>query len=130
MKLEFCSTGSSDCPLIILYGDDTTVLNSLINSIRLLIDDHMQLFVNENSGIIAKNLIFKFDLGKDSQIVENDKDSYALLLSKDGWEVVLELLGTLTTKGNENTYQWICGKEGYFPSEIGFLVSNKTHANW
>lgn len=110
MKLEFLGSGSLDCPLIRLYGFQTTevvrlkeLFDQLANGSRSVVLLDEQTGIESIGGCQLALRVGALDAG----IVQNGNLRFECRLTTTGWADVASLAQPLGESSAENKWQWL-----------------------
>ncbi len=131
MKVEYLHEGTKECPLIRIFGGLPDEYKALYDAIGQLANgDEETVSLKSLHGFEAENncniklIRSPKDIGLNAL---NNNNCYEWSLCIKSWSVVYDLISPFTNKNNRlSSYQWLSGKEAYFPllnGNVSLLIS-------
>jgi hypothetical protein len=123
VKIEFLEEGSSDCPLIRLYGTDPLGFSVLLHALQELSTAKGGTF--STSDLVGFRATPEFALtltsySKDQGVRRVDlSQKFVWTLTPVKWSVVEGLVKPFTLDPQYGTYQWLSGREARYGLDIG-----------
>lgn len=128
MKIEFLESGSDDCLLIRIYGNEPHVCQTIRESVMALANGDVDCIdLTDLPGIesIGGCRLTAEPGHRDEGIVQKEKDTFIWTLKSATWEDVALLIDAFSEPGPEERYQWV---DQAPTSEIRVLIS--TSGRW
>ena len=123
MKVELIEEGSSDAPLIRIYGDEPesiakliSLIDSLEGSIELTADSKFPPINNCRLVFILSNI--------SKGLVQTSTNNFELALNHEDWSHIKELITPLANPDSQG-YQWLDET-----NKVALLVSRYSNGAW
>jgi hypothetical protein len=127
MKVEYVPSGSKDCPLIRMFGDEPKAVQALASSIEDLIGDGKKIVrVTDLPGFEAINhTTLELRTADCDGGVQLTGNGHVWRLPPSSWRAVVDLLKPFTKRTPGMRFQWLYGRESRIGSsgEIAVIVS-------
>lgn len=136
MKVEYIVDGTSDAPMVRIYGYSRESLSRLTQCMtELARGAAAEAYLLESDGFHLINLkAFKLGVGTDQGSREYGAGSVSWYLSEAKWRLVCELLeGMANSISSTSFHQWLSGRNAIdeLPEgEISVLVTNCPEGKW
>jgi hypothetical protein len=136
MKLEYIETGSVDCPLIRIYGEES--FDSLIAAFCDLSNERLESVVVEDlpnyESINGCHLIISAGIIDDGiRKISSSNSGFSWVMKRSSWDDLAELAEPFHVF-QKHQYQWLAGREARMPnlsaSNIALVVSTYPDGQW
>ena len=128
MKIEFLKEGSTDCPLLRIFGNEPSSAAQLAAAFRHLAKRQTEeIAIHELPdfhSVEGCRLYAKVN-PEDKGVCQTDNSTFECLLMAETWEKVAELVGPFSEQLEGNRHQWLNET-----SEISLLISSNELGKW
>lgn len=128
MRIEFLKEGSTDCPLLRIFGNEPYSAAKLAAAFRQLAKRETDTIaiheLPDFQPVEGCNLFARIN-SEDKGVRQVDRSSFECLLIPETWERIAELVDPFTEKLEGNRHQWLDET-----SEISLLISNSEFGKW
>jgi hypothetical protein len=135
MKIEYLESGSPDCPLIRIYGNNCGEFSTLADTIIQLHQGSIQHAVltelTHFEGI--DGCILTAAIGHEEGVSRFSKEEFRWSLSQSKWSMVADLISPFTRSHLYDMHQWLSGKEAIAllnQGIISILISTDPRGSW
>jgi hypothetical protein len=129
MKIEYLETGSSDCPLIRIFGDDSVGANNLYEALMQLARNEVkEVRIHDLPGISPVegcNLLARIGDVNTGINITSMANVFECILTNESWLQVAELIQPFCSSLDGNRHQWLDET-----SDISLLVTNSVNGEW
>lgn len=129
MKIEYLENSSEDCPLIRIYGKETTAMLTLIDALKELSQNKDKtIALHELPGIesVEGCCLIACDGSVNEGIKKTENDNeFTLTLTSEKWQKVAELAQQVCNSIEKERYQWLDDT-----SDISLLLSSSEKGYW
>lgn len=139
MKMEYIQDGSSDCPLIRIFGTEPQGFSQLVRLFRELSSDtvlHVAVHKLPDFETVG-GCTLTVAVGQRDEGVRQlgSGQDFEWVLTPSRWETVADLTEpfSISKPRDSHIHQWLAGKEARFgldDSEISVLISNSKDGRW
>ena len=137
MNIEFLESGSTDCPLVRIYGTKAAEFASLHSLVGLAARGvGGSCSTLEVSELAASSVVLELEIAT-SEIgvrrASDDKNKFFWMLTPERRTVVAGLIQPFVTEARHDTHQWICGPNARYGLEVGsisILLSCSIDGSW
>lgn len=128
MKVEYLSHGSSDCPLVRIYGDERESQLRLQQAFRQLADGSAKMVALHRlpgfesvAGCQLTAMAFKNDVG----VITEDEMCFLIKLSTRSWQELADKAASIIGAGGGTFYHWLDET-----SAISLLLATSPEGQW
>jgi hypothetical protein len=136
VKIEYLHEGSSDCPLIRIYGDDVAAVAELHRAIGQLADGTARKVAAHElpgfQGVGGCTLTLAAE-AEDQGILVLGLRQFRWVLANSSWSKVAGFVEPFAKKMEHHGHQWLCGREarqGLHVCHISVLISSSIDGHW
>jgi len=128
MKIEFLKEGSTDCPLLRIYGNEPSSAAHLATAFRQLAKRQTQtIAIHELPDFqpVDECRLFARINSEDKGVHQVDGSTFECLLMPETWENLAELTDPFVERHEGGRHQWLDET-----SEISLLISSNEFGRW
>jgi len=136
VKIEFLQTGSQDCPLIRLFGTDSSEFQALHDALAQLASGAMitcELTKVPGIGAISDCRLVLDVSARDEGVSQSTPTDFRWGLTSESWGLAAGLAEPFATTPRTDTFQWLAGGEAQYGLNVGniaVLISCSVDGRW